>query len=684
MILRIVKGDNPDQNITVDGNVFAIGREKDNDFVINDPGISRHHCVFRHEDGQWWVEDLQSVNGVAVNAVKISEKTRLRPGDEITVFSHIFVFEPLAEVPAAVQGLKVRKLDPLPGDTSTVAPPAPSAPASDSWSAKPETDRSGIPIMLIVKIAMLLIILALAGYMTMLLFSSGPKESAAPLELAAAGDSTAVPTDIAPATTPGSEQTTTLLDPAALAQLAAPVDEAPMFAPLTDTAAPAETTRLQPLPQAKAPAVDDEEDEDAGEQPTPLAAGAASELVLVTSEPSDAEVYLDDQPVGKTPLLLRETTPGRHLLRLRKDGYEDLTRQIQVPDRLPSRPYQLRLKAGTLLITSEPSGAWVMQGRRFLGLTPLLLSELPAGEHEFVLRGPGCEPQKVAASVNPAAGETVRAELNSLLGNIELNSRPPGCRVYLDGVLMGETAEMEGNPMRAAPFVLKSLASGPALLKVEHPSGINVTGKVNIPKGGTLQQAASLWVPTHRLTMIDGTVKIGLLLEENELGDVALEEVGRRNAARYLKPQIAELHRLSNDEIADFIAQSKKGSQDATGAEAMGLARKDDLVMSVADMLQDQRRLTINDFNATYRDKQIRISGNSSTRYKDTAGTIVVEFGTPRAIRCTFEKNTPNEDWEIISQAAKSKTPISLRGFCVGLVNDTIIMNNCSLVVGLQ
>lgn len=239
--------------------------------------------------------------------------------------------------------------------------------------------------------------------------------------------------------------------------------------------------------------------------------------------------------------------------------------------------------------------------------------------------------------------------------------------------------------MRAAPFILKSLTAGPALLKVEHPSGINVTGKITIPKGGTVRQQAALWVPTHRLTLIDGAVKFGLLLEENELGDVALEEVGRRSA-RYLKPQIAELHRLSNAEITDYIAQSNKSRQDAAagaGGEALELARKDDLVMSVADMLQDLRRLTINDFNAAYRDKQIRISGNSSTRYKDNTETIVVEFGT-KAIRCTFEKNTPNEDWEIISQAAKAKTPISVRGFCEGLKNDIVVMSNCSLVMGFQ
>lgn len=696
MNLRVVKGDNPGQDITVDGGVFAIGREKDNSFVINDPGISRHHCIFRREGGQWWIEDLQSVNGVTVNAVKITEKTQLKPGDEITVFNHIFIFEPMDVVPVAANGLKVRKLEQLPGDTSAIAPPgavpaptptpapAPtSAPASSK--AEPAASNGPSPIILIVKIAMLLIILALAGYMAMLMFSGDPQAGTEPMELAAAGETAAAaPGAGATATAPGAEQTTALLDPATLDQLEAPVDEAPMFAPLTDAAPQAEPTRLRPLPQANAGGGGDGDDDDGGAA-APLVAGAAVNLVLITSDPSAAEVYLDDQPVGTTPLLLRDASPGRHMLALRKDGYEDLTRQIQVPDQLPSRPYQLRLKAGTLLITSEPSGAWVMQGRRFLGLTPLLLSDLPAGEHEFILRGPGCEPQKVAASVNPAAGETVRAELASLLGNIELNSRPPGCRVYLDGVLMGETTEMEGNPMRAAPFILKSLTAGPALLKVEHPSGINVTGKITIPKGGTVRQQAALWVPTHRLTLIDGAVKFGLLLEENELGDVALEEVGRRSA-RYLKPQIAELHRLSNAEITDYIAQSNKSRQDAAagaGGEALELARKDDLVMSVADMLQDLRRLTINDFNAAYRDKQIRISGNSSTRYKDNTETIVVEFGT-KAIRCTFEKNTPNEDWEIISQAAKAKTPISVRGFCEGLKNDIVVMSNCSLVMGFQ
>jgi len=670
-----MKGDNPGQDITVEGGVFAIGRERDNSFVINDPGISRYHCSFRREGDQWWVEDLQSVNGVVVNGVKISEKTPLTPGDEITVFSHVFAFNPPGAAAPSVAGLKVRKLERLPNDTAAITPPgAVAAPATGN------ADGKGSPIVTMAKIAILLIILALAGYMAMLMFANNAQEGAKPLELAAADDAAA-----APAPTPDAATAPVLLDPATLDQLAAPVDAAPMFTPEADHAVQADATRLQPLPQtadadaaavAAAPAA-------AADQLAPPAVAVAVNLILVTSIPSAAEVFLDDRSIGTTPLLVRDATPGRHMLELRKDGYEDLTRQIQVPDQLPSRPYQLRLKAGTLLITSEPSGAWVMQGRRFLGLTPLLLSDLPAGEHEFVLRGPGCDPQKVSASVNPAAGETVKAELSSLLGTIELNSRPSGCRVYVDGVLMGETVDMTGNPMRAAPLVITSLVAGPALLKVEHPSGIHVTGKILIPKGGTIRQQASLWVPTHQLKLIDGAVKVGLLLEENEHGDVVLEDVGYRST-RYLKPQIADMHRLSNDEIVEFIAQSQKNRRDTlagAGGEATGLPRNDDVAMNVADMLQDQRRLTINEFNATYRDSQIRLNGNTSTRYRDTGGAIVVEFGT-RDIRCIFEKKTPDEHWEIISQAAKNKTPISLRGICAGLTNNMVIMRDCSLVLG--
>jgi hypothetical protein len=50
----------------------------------------------------------------------------------------------------------------------------------------------------------------------------------------------------------------------------------------------------------------------------------------VTSTPSGAEVYLDDNYVGTTPLTLSNVSVGSHLVKLAKEGYEDWTTAVDV------------------------------------------------------------------------------------------------------------------------------------------------------------------------------------------------------------------------------------------------------------------------------------------------------------------------------------------------------------------
>lgn len=50
----------------------------------------------------------------------------------------------------------------------------------------------------------------------------------------------------------------------------------------------------------------------------------------VTSAPSEAEVYLDDNHVGTTPLTLSNVSVGSHSVKLSKGGYEDWTTEVDV------------------------------------------------------------------------------------------------------------------------------------------------------------------------------------------------------------------------------------------------------------------------------------------------------------------------------------------------------------------
>src|SRR5262245_61327684 len=72
----------------------TLGRSADNDVVVEDLYISRRHCaVLVHHDNSCVLQDTASKNGTYLNGAKISEPTKLRPGDEIRICNRQFVFQ---------------------------------------------------------------------------------------------------------------------------------------------------------------------------------------------------------------------------------------------------------------------------------------------------------------------------------------------------------------------------------------------------------------------------------------------------------------------------------------------------------------------------------------------------------------------------------------------------------------
>ena len=61
----------------------TIGRWEDNDLVVDDRWVSRHHARVLREGTQYVIEDLDSKNGTFVNGTRIAGPTVLSDGDEI-------------------------------------------------------------------------------------------------------------------------------------------------------------------------------------------------------------------------------------------------------------------------------------------------------------------------------------------------------------------------------------------------------------------------------------------------------------------------------------------------------------------------------------------------------------------------------------------------------------------------
>jgi len=70
---------------------LPVGRAPLNDLCIQDPLVSRQHCLLRWESGDVHIRDLDSLNGTFINGIPVHER-RLQEGDEIRIGCSVFLF----------------------------------------------------------------------------------------------------------------------------------------------------------------------------------------------------------------------------------------------------------------------------------------------------------------------------------------------------------------------------------------------------------------------------------------------------------------------------------------------------------------------------------------------------------------------------------------------------------------
>lgn len=71
--------------------VISLGRRLDNDIVLDDPRVSRHHAQIRQRYGKWVLYDLNSRAGTQVNDQPVAECV-LRPGDVIALAGATLIY----------------------------------------------------------------------------------------------------------------------------------------------------------------------------------------------------------------------------------------------------------------------------------------------------------------------------------------------------------------------------------------------------------------------------------------------------------------------------------------------------------------------------------------------------------------------------------------------------------------
>ena len=95
--LRVIARDGDEQVHAFDGSGLTIGRSADNDLVLSDSRVSRHHARISGRRGTLVYSDLGSTNGSRVNGVDVGELV-LGAGDRIELGDTVIIVEVAGDV----------------------------------------------------------------------------------------------------------------------------------------------------------------------------------------------------------------------------------------------------------------------------------------------------------------------------------------------------------------------------------------------------------------------------------------------------------------------------------------------------------------------------------------------------------------------------------------------------------
>ncbi len=182
-----------------------------------------------------------------------------------------------------------------------------------------------------------------------------------------------------------------------------------------------------------------------------------SGLLLIHSQPTGAEVEINNADYGKTPLLLPQMPFGQYRITARLPGHLPKTVETIVADRTPVKiDLQLISDSGRIVINSTPPGASVAVGGVSRGITPFTIETIPSGKHQMSLTMKGYEPYIDEITVEPGDRREFNIALTPLPGSLVVASRPSQARIYLNGQFKGES-----------PISITNISAGEYILRAE-------------------------------------------------------------------------------------------------------------------------------------------------------------------------------------------------------------------------
>ncbi len=197
-------------------------------------------------------------------------------------------------------------------------------------------------------------------------------------------------------------------------------------------------------------------------------------LFVATGDLAGAEVLVDGETAGHTPLEDHPLRPGRYRLQVTAERYVSYAEDLDVEGGGSEIRRQIELVPdwAPVTISSEPPGGTVFVDGNEVGQTPLEL-ELRSGRHDVEVRRDGFKTFRETLDVEPATAiELPTIVMRPSDGTLVVSSKPDGATVLVDGQYRGRSPlRLELDPGRDYRVEVSRAGYRPAVRTVRLRSG---------------------------------------------------------------------------------------------------------------------------------------------------------------------------------------------------------------------
>lgn len=163
-------------------------------------------------------------------------------------------------------------------------------------------------------------------------------------------------------------------------------------------------------------------------------------IVTLDSDPQGAEIYLNEQKIGLTPLQYN-LQPGFYDLKVKKDLYYTKLTDITVNEgetfEVPT--ISLKPRFGSLEVTTFPQKSRISIDGVFEGYSPLKKEMFLSGSHTIKAETDLYHDEILDFHLEDGENKKIKLDLKQAFGELVVNSKPEGAKVFIDEKEVGET-----------------------------------------------------------------------------------------------------------------------------------------------------------------------------------------------------------------------------------------------------